>query len=129
MKFLATGGSLSQRDLDGHLSNACLYGYLADMKRLVAAGADVNYVRPDNCYTPLLAMAFEGHFRIIEALVQRGALVNQADKNGATALILCAERGHLRAVASLLDLGAVPDLARNDGSTPLGFAAQNGTPR
>ena len=63
---------------------------------------------------------------IVAGLLQYGATVDQANKNGWTALILAAHKGHLSVVEKLLEAGAKVDQAFQNGWTVLMYAAANG---
>jgi ankyrin repeat protein len=56
--------------------------------------------------TPLYAAAQEGHFHIVQQLLEAGAYVNAAHAEGSTALYAAAAHGHLEVVQLLLAAGA-----------------------
>ena len=55
----------------------------------------------------------------MKALLESGAEVNHANKNGSTALYVAAQSGHVRATRALLEAGAEVNRAYNKGRTPL----------
>ena len=59
-------------------------------------------------------------------LLDAGALVDQANKNGTTPLYIAAEDGQVKCVQLLLSARAAVDQAKNDGVTPLCVAAAEG---
>ena len=68
----------------------------------------------------------EGHGSIVEALLGRGADVNQAKTDdGATPLIIACQKGHGNIVEALLGRGADVNQATTDtGATPLYIACE-----
>jgi ankyrin repeat protein len=73
----------------------------------------------------LLEACANGHAAVASLLLERGADVNQADRNGATALHIACESGHTEVATLLLEHGADVDQADNDGLTPLQITTQN----
>ena len=67
-------------------------------------------------FTVLMLAAGNGHERVVELLLRRGAKVNQQSSDGLTALTLAATQGHERVVDMLLRHGA-EDL-QNSGAAP-----------
>merc|ERR1711871_1004842 len=76
--------------------------------------------------TPLFGAAFQGSLEIVNALLDKGANVDIADKYGYTPLYIASSRGHLKVVNALLDKGA--DITKEDnwGYTPLDAACHSG---
>jgi ankyrin repeat protein len=62
----------------------------------------------------------------VEALLARGADVNQANGYGGTPLLLAAEKGHLEIVTALLARDANVNQTNQRGDTPLLLAAEKG---
>jgi len=98
--------------------------HLADVQRRLASGE-----RPD-LNAELRAAARQGHCRVAELLLEKGADPNAADTaTGTTPLHLAAEHGH-EAVAELLALSGAPlDAKDRQGRSPLDLARQRGTPK
>ena len=73
-----------------------------------------------------------GEFKVVNALIDAGATVDQAGRvdDGATPLLTAAGKGghHHEVVMALIAAGANVDLARSAGGTPLFWAAADGTP-
>jgi uncharacterized protein len=69
------------------LAVACKYDRILAVKRLLAAGLDVDFPDPDDHgYTPLITAAQEGKAKTVALLLRRGATVDARDTDGQTAL-------------------------------------------
>jgi len=68
--------------------------------------ADPNAKEGWHGQTALMWAAAEGHAEVVRLLIEAGADLNAADKEGTTALILATLNGHLDVAALLLDAGA-----------------------
>jgi ankyrin repeat protein len=91
------------------LMNACSLGKLKGGRvamRLIAAGADVNYVRTSDEMTALKFAACEGRPELIEALLERGAEVDGPEGTDQTALMLAARYNNVDALRVLVEHGA-----------------------
>ena len=47
-----------------------------------------------------------GHVEVVRVLIDAGALINQANTNGATPLLMASQDGHVDVVRLLIDAGA-----------------------
>merc|ERR1719311_1889246 len=70
----------------------------------------------------LLQMCVNGDVVAARLLLDYGAEVDRADKDGRTPLYIACQQGHVDAARLLLDKGAEVDRAEKRGTTPL-FAA------
>ena len=70
--------------------------------------------------------AREGHKEIVATLAEKGANLEEKDKNGRTALMYAAEGGHKETVAILAEKGAKLEVKDEDGLTALMMAALGG---
>lgn len=109
------------------LLRAAADGRLAEVRSLLAAGADANAVGADQ-ETALLLAARGGHHEVIEALLAAGARPDARRWNGETALHAAAASG----AASAVELLAAHFPDRNPresrrGQTPLHYAAGAGS--
>lgn len=87
------------------------------VQMLIDAGASVENL--PHHYTPLAYAAYQGHDRIVQFLLARGARVNGDAENNQvyvnTALMMAAIQGHQRTVMLLLKAGADPRIRVKDG--------------
>ena len=97
-------------------------GDVAEVNRLIAAGADVNaigkYGQP-----ALMSAALNGHAEIVKLLLSAGANPNWARNDGHTALMDAAFLGDAAVVKLLLSAGANPKAKDENGWTVLYLAS------
>jgi len=111
-KLKAISASMSPKDM-------------ADIRRLLELGADVNVASP-NGITPLHVASFQGHPEIVKLLLDAGAKVNAENSGEFTALHMAAEKGHAEIVKLLLDAGAKVNAEASSEITALHLAAEKG---
>ena len=104
---------------------AAAAGYLAVVKTLVKAGADVNHTTEQNS-TPLRAACFIGRLDIVKYLIEHNADVNISNYINNTCLMLAAHKGYFDLVLLLLERGAKQNAKANCSATALHFAAEGG---
>jgi ankyrin repeat protein len=107
----------------GDLGYAAYYGDLSDVKRLLAAGAQVD-AREKNGITALMAACLEGHREIVGLLLANGAEVNAKTIDGETPLMYASIRGDCNIAAMLLTRGAAVNAKTREGKTALTFATR-----
>ena len=66
---------------------------------------------------------------MVRALLESGAKLDEASKEGGTALMAASAKGHLGIVRHLLEHGADPNLVQQDGLCALGYASSAGFPQ
>ncbi|XP_067659826.1 uncharacterized protein [Haliotis asinina] len=119
----------SRRDAraDADLRDACWWGKLEELKRILDTGrADVNS-RDGVGRTPVMWAALRGHRNVVELLVSRGADVSLVDDGGYNILHWACMRGDRKTVEFVLSLDAVDVNARNsDGQTAADVARDLG---
>lgn len=111
--------------LNGRLAEAVKNGDAAEVRRLLAAGADME-ARDDIGRTPLILAAWLGDAVTAKALVGAGADVNAKDEHGRTPLILAAWSGSAEIANLLVGAGADLNARTHDGRTALVEAAEHG---
>jgi hypothetical protein len=110
-----------------NLHEAVESGDVAEARRMVAAGADVEEPRGEYGNRPLHVAAGCEHVEVIKVLVvELGADKEAKNAQGMTPLHLAALNGHVEAIKLLVQLGANKDAKDAHGGTPLHWAAFNG---
>ena len=74
----------------------------------------------------LLEAARDGDAKVVRALIEAGADVNEADAAGETPLFRAAGEGHEAVVKALIEAGADVAKGASDGTTPVCVAASRG---
>jgi ankyrin repeat protein len=109
---------------------------VAGLRRLLKSGADPNsFIKNhDSYWTPLVWVAnSEGcgaiidHYRISAALLEHGADVNVATKEGSTPLMGAASLPHAKVVRLFISAGANVNAQDDSGKTALIYSAANET--
>ncbi|HYP52429.1 MAG TPA: ankyrin repeat domain-containing protein [Pyrinomonadaceae bacterium] len=120
-----------QRPAGSQLTRAAERGDAAELRALIAAGADVN--ERDNGYTPLMFAARSGSDEAVRVLLDAGADPNAraCDSNGWTPLIHAIHKRRREAARALVErgadvnarAGACSEQSVETGRTPLMYAA------
>lgn len=103
------------------LSIAAYTGKLTYVKRLVDAGAEINFYG----WPPLSYAAYNGHLEVADYLIKRGAEVNAKTENGSSALFFAARFGHIEVIKLLLANKADPTLVNESGETAIDWALKS----
>jgi uncharacterized protein len=111
---------------DDELVGAAGRGDVAEIERLIAAGADPNVFEGTGYCTPLQWAACNGRVPAIAALLKAGARVDGVDSGGITPLMLAAEKGRKAAIDALVAAGADVHHINVNGNTVLHLASRNG---
>ena len=121
--LMAHRARLNPRNKHGETaaSIAAYTGKLAYVKKLVEAGAEVNYYG----WPPLAYAAYNGHLDIVDYLIKRGAEVNAKTGNGSTALFFASRFGHIDVVHLLLKNQADPTVENENGETAVDWALKS----
>jgi ankyrin repeat protein len=102
-----------------NLHDAVEFGDVTEVRRLVAAGADVDEEWGEARMRPLHVAAGEGQVEVLIVLVELGANTDAKDVNGTTPLHHAAGNGQVEAVKVLAQLGADIAARTPHGDTPL----------
>ena len=108
MATAATNGNAGRQKLADALIEAAGYGDIAAMRRLIAAGADVNAMSSEHGKTALMVAAKRNSEDIAKLLLAVGADMNVKDSNGNTALMYAAEYDSADVAALLRAAGREP---------------------
>jgi ankyrin repeat protein len=120
---VASFGASGADDLDAQLLNAAQKTESADVRALLAAGADPNARSADGS-TPMLYAAHFGDTDSLRALLGARADPNLTNRYGVGPLHEAALRADAGLLRTLLDAGATVDLALPQGETPLMLASR-----
>jgi ankyrin repeat protein len=119
--ILGHGAALAASDV----ADAVMQRNAAELKRLIAARADVDQPQPDDT-TALHWAAHHGDTAAASALLRAKAKPDVRTGTGVTPLAMAAESGNEEMVRLLLKARADPNLTLINGETPLMMAARNG---
>lgn len=126
-QLVENGAAPNELELGGRtaLHYACRKGYKEMAFFLIDRGADVTIVDEDN-NTPLheAVSATRYDFDLVHILIQHGAHLNVARRDGWTPLMLASLWGRDDAVALLLDCGADPGRLNASNSSALDLALE-----
>ncbi len=109
-----------------HLARLAALGDLNGVRILLDAGVDVSVHEPLHGATALHNAAAQGHQKLVQALLDRGATPASEDHHGATPLIYAAYQGRSEIVQLLLSQGAEVDHRPRQGPTALTAACLRG---
>lgn len=115
------GPSRSSQAAAGALDlwKASTAGDVAQVTKLIDAGADLNAQDPAFGVTPLSLAATFGRDAVVKLLLERGAEVKQTNRDGGTALHGAAFLGRGAITAMLLKAGVDPQVKNQRGDTAL----------
>ena len=100
-----------------------------DVLKALASGANPNAVGPQGETALTLLAKMKDGAPSLRAVLDAGAAVDRANRQGKTALMIACGLGYSRSVRTLLRAGANPNLANENGETPLTYAVVWRRPR
>lgn len=109
------------RPVDLALANAARSGQDAQVRRLLQAGANIEW-RGEDGFTPLGAAAFFGHRSTVRLLLRAGADALRWGATGQTAMHLAALTGQLGVLTELLHAGVPIDVLNSQRESALDVA-------
>ena len=128
---LCSSVSIAQKQLDptkntlSALEESVVSGNVAEVRRLIEAGADPN-ISLGYGMTPLHTASLRGHIEIVKMLLEADAKVNSKDFSDRTALILASQNGHIEIAKMLIESDAKLNSKDKSDRTALNLALQNG---
>ena len=127
LQFIRSGANVNELDANGSspLMTACRWGNIAMVRLLLNNGAKADEPRSVKGRTPLMiSCAYYGGITITKLLVDKGANINAAAKDGTTALMLAAGNVKLDVVEYLLSKGANATAKDSNGLIALDHAGK-----
>jgi ankyrin repeat protein len=109
------------------IADAVMNGDTAEVRRLLAAKADVNATQVDGA-TALHWAVYRDQVETAQLLLAAGADAKAANREGTTPLFMAALYGNPRMIDVLLKGGADVKQRGPNGETPVMYAARNGNP-
>lgn len=124
--LLVAGACWQDAAADSPVADAARDGDLAQVRELIAAGADADAAQADGS-TALLWAAYQSDPATVTALLEAGADPNVANDFGVDPLLQASRYGDTRVIEILLDGGANIESSHPAGVTPLMAAARAGS--
>ena len=117
------------RKVDIEFNQAVAKGDLAEARRLLDEGADINtrFTKAGGYTTLTMAAGATSYSEGLRFLLEHGADPNVPTNRGQTALMIATSRNNMEHVQLLLDYGADPAIAMPDGSTAMSIAEEKGS--
>ena len=117
-------------DIDTDIWAATMAGDVDAIRKLLAAGADINGRNPVGQSTPLIVAAVYGQTEAARLLIEKGAnlTVISNDQSGSTPLMIATFFGHPEIVKLLLENKAPVNAVNKAGRTPLDAASREWGP-
>jgi ankyrin repeat protein len=111
---------------DQELLEAAKENNLAEVSRLLRAGADINVKDNNGNIMPLHWACMKGHVHVVIEFLEHGADIESTTSYGRTPLYFACANGHVAVVNELLSRGANTEVKDHLGDTPLHDASWNG---
>jgi len=120
------GALLAWQSAAASIVSAARDADVAEVRKLIAAGSDVNVPESDGS-SALLWAAHQSSPEVIALLLKAGANPNAANNFGVTPLLEASRYGDTATIKALLDGGADVAASAREGETPLMAAARAGS--
>ena len=120
------GALLAWQSAAASVVSAARDANVAEIKKLIAAGSDVNAPESDGS-SALLWAAHQSSPEIVALLLKAGANPNAANNFGVTPLLEASRYGDSETIKALLSGGADVAASAREGETPLMAAARSGS--
>lgn len=123
--FLSRGADVNAVNAQGEtaLLHASWKGHLDAVRWLIEHGAQVN--PSGKAWSALHYAAFAGHDKVLEYLLQQGALPDARSPNGSTPLMMAAREGRDKIATALLAAGADMSVTNDAGEDAVRWAMRN----
>jgi DNA-binding beta-propeller fold protein YncE len=116
--FHVSDKKVDSQQLRGKIEVAIYTGNLAELKRLVESGADVNALSKD-ADLPLSSAAFHGRLEHVRFLIQKGAVATGRNRDDGTPLHVAALMGRFEIAKLLLSKGAKTSVRNKKGESSI----------
>lgn len=126
VRQMLKAGATLDKERYSPLFLACILGDMAECRRLIEAGADVNDTVSDDSLTPLMLAVMGGNAELTGMLLELGADPCEEQEDGSTPLHIAADNGHVDICAALIAAGADVEAKDENGYTPLAKAVSHG---
>ena len=113
------------QSLEEKLIQACHLGDLTSVKDCLGRGSKIDGAGTPDCMTPLVVAIAAGNKEVVDLLLERGASVNVAVKDGWTPFIAACHSGQGDIVQKLIEKGADIDARTRDGWSGLELSTAN----
>lgn len=104
------------------LNNAVRIENIELVKKIIAAGANINTVSEDRGYTPLMDAVFMGNLELAKIFIDLKAELNTINKEGQTNLVLAVGADRTEICKLLVENGGDPDIKDQMGMSAYNYA-------
>jgi ankyrin repeat protein len=127
-EILFTPEIFQESQLNDALTYAIRVGNFEATKILLNSGADINFYTTKWNASPLMVAISNGHTKIVEYLLSKGANPNIKNHKNETTLMLAAKSDKLNIYKLLINKGIVINARDNSGNTAMLWAAEECSP-
>ena len=105
---------------------AVKHNNISKVVSLISEGLDVNIRDEKNGWTALHYAVYYGNYKLVQYLLENGALTEAKTKEGETPLHIAVKKGNIELVKLLLEYGAETNVIDNYGKKPVDYAIELG---